>query len=122
MVSTTCSWRGTLYPAMWPRQWTWISSSVGTRSPRGWTMAATRWPHRSSGAPTTMASSTSGCDRTADSTSSGKIFSPPELIETEPRPSRVMVPFSSMVAKSPGIVNRVPSTVMKTSAVLTGSL
>ncbi len=74
------------------RQCAWISSSVGTRSPRGWMMAATRWPHRSSGAPTTMASSTSGCDRTADSTSSGKIFSPPELIETEPRPSRVMRP------------------------------
>ena len=66
-------------------------------------MAATRWPQRSSGAPTTMASKTSGWDRTADSTSSGKIFSPPELMETDPRPSRVMVPSSSMVAKSPGI-------------------
>ena len=56
-----------------PRGW-------GARSARGWMMAATRWPHRSSGAPTTMASKTSGWERTADSTSSGKIFSPPELM------------------------------------------
>ena len=85
-------------------------------------MAATRWPQRSSGAPTTMASNTSGWERTADSTSSGKIFSPPELMETEPRPSRVTEPSASTVAKSPGITNLVPSTVMNTSAVLTGSL
>ncbi len=33
------------------RQWTWMSSSVGCLSARGWMMAATRCPHRSSGAP-----------------------------------------------------------------------
>ena len=72
---------------------------------RGSTMAATRWPKRSSGAPTTMASMTSGWERTADSTSSGKIFSPPELMQIEPRPSRVTEPSASTVAKSPGITN-----------------
>ena len=61
-------------------------------------MAATVWPQRSSGAPHTMASMTSGWERTADSTSSGKIFSPPELMTMEPRPSSVMEPSSSTVA------------------------
>jgi len=55
------------------------------------------------GTPTTTASATAGCCFTASSTSSGKIFSPPELIDTEPRPSSVIVPSASTVAKSPGI-------------------
>ena len=50
-----------------------------------------------------------GGDFTAASTSSGKIFSPPELIDTEPRPSSVIVPSASTVAKSPGIEYRTPS-------------
>ena len=61
-------------------------------------MAATVWPQRSSGAPHTMASMTSGWERTADSTSSGKIFSPPELITIDPRPSSVIDPSASTVA------------------------
>ena len=65
-------------------------------------MALTRWPHRSSGAPTTITSNTSGWALSTDSTSSGKTFSPPVLMHTEPRPMRVMRPSSSTVAKSPG--------------------
>ncbi len=88
------------------RQCSWTASSDGAWRPaRGSTMAATRWPKRSSGAPTTMASITSGCDRTTDSTSSGKIFSPPELMQIEPRPRSVTDPSASTVAKSPGITN-----------------
>ena len=63
--------------------------------------AVTRWPHRSSAAPTTRASNTSGCDFSAASTSSVKIFSPPELMHIEPRPSSVIVPSASHCAKSP---------------------
>ena len=57
------------------------------RPARGWTTAATRSPQRSSGTPTTTASNTASCDFSADSTSSGYTFSPPVLIDTEPRPS-----------------------------------
>ena len=100
-----------------------MASRVGALRPsRGSTMAATRWPHRSSGAPTTRASIRSGWDLTTASTSSGKIFSPPELMQIEPRPRRVTDPSASTVAKSPGMTWRTPSTVMKTSAVFTGSL
>ena len=70
---------------------------------RACTTAATRWPQRSSGTPTTTASYTAGCDLTAASTSSGKIFSPPELIDSEPRPSSVIVPSASTMARSPGM-------------------
>src|SRR5262245_66462342 len=52
--------------------------------------------------PTTRQSATEGCTFTASSTSSGKIFSPPELMTTEPRPSNVIDPSSSTLAKSPG--------------------
>ena len=38
----------------------------------------------------------------ASSTSSGKTFSPPVLMHTEPRPSSVIPPSASTVAKSPG--------------------
>ena len=55
-----------------------------------------------------MASKTSGCAFTAASTSSGKIFSPPELIDAEPRPCTVMVPSGSTEARSPGIDQRTP--------------
>ena len=51
------------------------------------TTATTRSPQRSSGTPTTTASNTASCDFSADSTSSGYTFSPPVLIDTEPRPS-----------------------------------
>ena len=81
------------------RQYSCSDSSDGASWPSlGCTIAATVWPQRSSGAPQTMASIRSGCERTADSTSSGKIFSPPELITMEPRPSRVIDPSSSTVA------------------------
>lgn len=56
----------------------------------GW--AGISWPN---------ASNTSGCDFSADSTSSGKIFSPPELMHIDPRPRSVIVPSSSHIAKSP---------------------
>ena len=49
---------------------------------------------------------TSASAFTASSTSSGKIFSPPELITTEPRPSSVIVPSASTLAKSPGTDQR----------------
>ena len=52
----------------------------------------------------------------------GKIFTPPELMQIDPRPSRVTDPSASTVAKSPGITNFFPSTVMNTSALFTGSL
>ena len=80
-----------------------MSSRVGAAPGRGWMTAATRWPQRSSGTPTTSASYTSRWDFTAASTSSGKIFSPPELMHCDPRPSRVNVPSASTVAKSPGM-------------------
>ena len=71
-------------------------------SGRTCTSAATRWPSRSSGTPTTSASKTSGWDLSASSTSSGKTFSPPVLTHMFPRPSKVIVPSSSRRAKSPG--------------------
>jgi hypothetical protein len=76
---------------------------VSVRPGLGCTTAVTRWPHFSSGTPTTTASKTSGCDLSAPSTSSGKIFSPPELMHCEPRPNTVMVPSGSARARSPAI-------------------
>jgi hypothetical protein len=58
---------------------------------------------------------------TADSTSSGKIFSPPELMHTAPRPSTLMVPSGSTVARSPGRTHRSPSISMNVAAVFSGS-
>ncbi len=55
-----------------------------------------------------MASKIPGWVLTAASTSSGKIFSPPELIDAEPRPWTVMVPSDSTEARSPGIDHRTP--------------
>ena len=66
------------------------------RPARGCTTATTRSPQRSSGTPTTTASNTPACAFSTDSTSSGYTFSPPVLIDTEPRPSSVIVPSSSM--------------------------
>ncbi len=89
---------------------------------RGCTIAATRWPRRSSGMPITSVSKTSGCSLIAPSTSSGKTFSPPVFTHTLPRPSNVTVPSSSTLAKSPGTTYRSPSTSTNIAAVLTGSL
>ncbi len=55
-----------------------------------------------------MASKTPGWVLTAASTSSGKIFSPPELIDADPRPWTVMVPSDSTEARSPGTDHRIP--------------
>ena len=55
-----------------------------------------------------MASKIPGWVLTAASTSSGKIFSPPELMDAEPRPWTVMVPSGSTEARSPGIDHRTP--------------
>ena len=52
-------------------------------------------PQRSLGRPTTVASATAGCGRMAASTSSAKIFSPPELIVTESRPRSSMSPSAA---------------------------
>ncbi len=46
-------------------------------------------------------SNTAGCALSACSTSSGKIFSPPELIETNPGPSIVIVTGAAPTAESP---------------------
>ena len=62
------------------------------------TSATTISPHRSSGIPTTTQSNTSGCDRSASSTSSGYTFSPPVLMHADPRPSSRIVPSASTVA------------------------
>ncbi len=55
-----------------------------------------------------MASATSGWPFSAASTSSGKTFSPPVLMHSEPRPSTMMVPSASTVAWSPGSAHRDP--------------
>ena len=65
---------------------------------RACTSATTISPHRSSGTPTTTQSNTSGCERSASSTSSGYTFSPPVLMHADPRPSRRIVPSASTVA------------------------
>ena len=64
--------------------------------------ALTAWPKRSSSTPTTRQSTTPGTRLTASSTSSGKIFSPPELITLLPRPSRISEPSAATLAMSPG--------------------
>ena len=92
------------------------------RPGRGCTTATTRSPHRSSGTPTTTASNTAGCAFSAASTSSGYTFSPPVLIDTEPRPRSVIVPSASIRAWSPGTDHRTPSTTGKVAAVFSGSL
>jgi hypothetical protein len=107
------------------RAWEASSSTVGaapTADGRSCTTAATRCPHRSSGTPTTTASNTAGCPFSAASTSSGWTFSPPVLIDTDPRPNTVIVPSSSTVARSPGTAHRTPSTTGKVAAVFAGSL
>ena len=57
-----------------------------------WTMATTSWPQRSDGRPATTTSATAGWLMMACSTSSAKIFSPPELMVTESRPSSSISP------------------------------
>jgi len=56
------------------------------------TMATTSWPQRSLCRPATTTSTTAGCPAIAPSTSSAKIFSPPELMVTESRPSSSIWP------------------------------
>ncbi len=70
-----------------------------------------------------MASKMSGWVLTAASTSSGKIFSPPELIDAEPRPWTVMLPSGSTEARSPGTDHRTPlASTGKVASVLARSL
>ena len=70
-----------------------------------------------------MASYTSGWALTTASTSSVKIFSPPELMHTESRPSSVMVPSASRSTLSPATAYRVPSgPVTNVAADFSGSL
>ena len=58
----------------------------------------------------------------ADSTSSGKTFSPPVFMLTEPRPCMTMVPSSATLAMSPGRTHRTPSFSMNVAAVFSRSL
>ena len=88
----------------------------------GCTTAATRWPQRSSGTPTTSTSYTAGWSLRTDSTSSGCTFSPPVLMHTDPRPSSTIVPSASTVAMSPVMTWRTPLTSTKVAAVLSGAL
>lgn len=85
------------------------------------TTATTSWPQRSEGRPATTTSATAGCEAIADSTSSAKIFSPPELIVTESRPSSSIVPPSRCRARSPGTAWRTPPITGKVAAVLVAS-
>ena len=96
------------------------SRGLGTTPDRTWTMATTSWPHCSLGRPQTTTSSTSGWATIAASTSSTKIFSPPELIVTESRPSSSMLPSARC---RPGRRDRVahPSITGNVRAVLSGS-
>src|SRR4051794_28925330 len=66
------------------------SSGVAVWPARSCTMATTSLPQRSLGRPATTASYTAGCWASAASTSSAKIFSPPELMVTESRPCSSM--------------------------------
>src|SRR5207248_2845740 len=54
--------------------------------------------------------------------SSGKTFSPPVLMQTDPRPSTRSVPSASTVAWSPGIEYRAPSIIRNVRPVFSGSL
>jgi hypothetical protein len=63
------------------------SSADAVAPGRSATNAATRWPHSSSGTPTTAASSTAGCDTSTASTSAGAMFSPPRMIMSSLRPA-----------------------------------
>ena len=69
---------------------------------RSCTIATTSWPHRSDGRPAHTTSYTSGWWAIACSTSSAKIFSPPELMVTESRPYSSMTPSAVRRARSPG--------------------
>ncbi len=86
---------------MCSRAWVPSSSSVAVELTLNCTTAATLWPQRSSATPTTVQSKTAGCALSACSTSSGKTFSPPVLMLTDPRPSIVIMPFPAHCAESP---------------------
>ena len=59
---------------------------------------------------------------TASSTSSGKTFSPPVLMQFEPRPSRISDPSAATLAQSPGSECGTPSMIMNVRADFSGSL
>ena len=101
----------------------WAASSSGEASTpaRSATTAATRWPNRSSGTPTTRASNTAGWPLSTPSTSSGKTFSPPVLMLDDPRPSTSIDPSAATMASSPATAQRTPSTTGNVAAVRSGS-
>ena len=84
--------------------------------------ATIRSPNRSSGTPTTRQSYTAGWALTASSTSSGKTFSPPVLMQFEPRPSRINEPSAATLAQSPGSECGTPSITLNVRADFSGSL
>ena len=74
------------------------SASSSSAPGAGSTTAVMASPNFSSGTPTATASTTTGKVLRTSSTSSGKTFSPPVLMHTDPRPSRVSEPSASTVA------------------------
>ena len=86
--------RGRLKRARARRRDRSASSSSAVALPT--TQATTRWPKRSSGAPTTATSATAGCRASTSSTSSGWMFSPPETIMSSTRPTIQRSPSASM--------------------------
>lgn len=89
-------------------QRTTLSARNARRSPaltvapsRTTTTASGRSCQRSSGTPTTAASSTSGCAIRQFSNSTEEIHSPPDLMTSLARSVRVMKPCSSMRPTSP---------------------
>ena len=100
--STNTTRFGALYPASCALTPAMIDGSSSTAPISVDTTALTAWPKRSSSTPTTRQSITPGTRLTASSTSSGKIFSPPELITLLPRPMRISVPSAPTLAMSPG--------------------
>ena len=98
MVSIDTTRLGALYAARWPLTWAMSADSSIGEPATGSTTAVIASPNLSSGSPTTTASATDGSVLSASSTSSGKTFSPPVLMHTEPRPNRLIVPSASTVA------------------------
>jgi hypothetical protein len=80
-----------------------MDSAVVSAPSASCTTATTSWPQRSLGRPVTTTSATAGWPAMARSTSSTKIFSPPELTVTESRPSSSIWPSARCRARSPGM-------------------
>src|SRR5262249_35970847 len=87
MLSTRWTTLGTLNGARWCLQC--VSTSASESSAAGTTAAATSWPYFTSGIAYATASDTAGCRRSAASISSGEMFSPPRIMISLIRPTRI---------------------------------